>query len=407
MRQLTIAAVSGAQDRDGAALLLRDVRGEQFRLPVDERLLAVVRGELPSGQLQLSEPLALTPRDIQARVRAGATVDELVAVSRLPRDRVLRFAEPVLDERAHVAEVGRRASVRLADGAATTVEAVVDAALAAGPDATSQESGMGDGPAPAPTWDAWRREDGRWCVSSRWSVGGASHTALWTLDPSGRSAGPADDVARQVLGWRVEPPAPHLAVVPTEHDRHQDDPHLLSGQSTGSDAAAGADQAAGRGDGPQASIATEPALPGGTLGEPGMLPAAQATARGASDDDTPTGPLPVVEDGPAPGRRPRRAAGARTAEPRQRPQDRRRGGEGAAQPPGGAAGSGTTRGAERGAERGDAAAGADSARGRHPAGRRATPPQQDRLRLDLAAGAPPTRGADASAWDIMFGARPQ
>ena len=44
----------------------------------------------------------MRPRDIQARIRAGASVDDVIVESGLDRERVERFAAPMLAEREHI-----------------------------------------------------------------------------------------------------------------------------------------------------------------------------------------------------------------------------------------------------------------------------------------------------------------
>ena len=55
---------------------------DKFRLPLNEQLRAAVRGEqAKAGQIEIEiEPNLLRPRDIQARIRAGASVEQLVAL---------------------------------------------------------------------------------------------------------------------------------------------------------------------------------------------------------------------------------------------------------------------------------------------------------------------------------------
>ena len=62
--------------------------------------------------------MVLRPREIQDRVRAGASVDELVELTGMPARRIEPFAHPVLAERARIAELGRQSRPRRADGPA-------------------------------------------------------------------------------------------------------------------------------------------------------------------------------------------------------------------------------------------------------------------------------------------------
>jgi hypothetical protein len=201
VRDLQIVAVTS----DGTHLVLADEDGEQLRLVIDDRLRAAVRGDtVREGQLEISLASQLSPRDIQTRVRAGASVDEVAEMAGIPTDRVLRFAAPVLDERTHMAAQATRALVRTeGQHEVGQLGPVVIGVLST--------RGVGE----SLTWDAWRREDGRWLVQSRWAEGDLQRSALWLLDPGGRSVSALDDAARRLAGLETPPEAApaRLAVV--------------------------------------------------------------------------------------------------------------------------------------------------------------------------------------------------
>src|SRR5438067_1012604 len=50
---------------------------------------------------------ALTPREIQARLRTGRTIDEVAREAGVTADWVERFARPILAEQAQIVEVAR------------------------------------------------------------------------------------------------------------------------------------------------------------------------------------------------------------------------------------------------------------------------------------------------------------
>ncbi len=173
-------------------LVLEDSDCRQFRVPVDERLAAALR--IPDrsrpGQVEIALESQLTPREIQARVRGGQSLDEVTAAAGISVDRVERYAAPVLAERAHVVEQAKLAPARRATaGSAPALAELVDARLAAqqvAPDSV--------------TWDAWRGDDDRWTVRLGYLGGGRARMASWVFDPRGRVLAPADDEAR----WLVD-----------------------------------------------------------------------------------------------------------------------------------------------------------------------------------------------------------
>ena len=196
---------------DRSHLVLEDDDSRQFRLPVDTRFAAALRpvtvgqssqSSHPSqsaqtaphrpGQLEIALESQLTPREIQTRIRAGHSVDEVAAVAGISTDRVERYAVPVIAERGHVVEQAQRAPARRATGGkAPSLTEVVGARLAEQrADADSAE------------WDAFRADDERWTVRLSYLAGGRSRVATWSFDPRGRVLAPADDEAR----WLVDEP---------------------------------------------------------------------------------------------------------------------------------------------------------------------------------------------------------
>lgn len=178
-----------------------------------------------------------SPREVQSRVRAGASADVIAAETGWPVDKVLRYAEPLLAERAYIAEQAQAVEVRRSGGGATLLEAAY-AAIGTDPAAGTL------------AWDAWRREDGRWIVAASYLDSDGAHTARWTYDHAGRNLHPLDDEARTLMGARPvavpdaevdiaealdlvadipvvrEPaaePRPRLVAVPDAHDEDDDE----------------------------------------------------------------------------------------------------------------------------------------------------------------------------------------
>ena len=185
MRPVRFVAVS----EDGHALVLADEVGRLLALPVDERLTSALHPDTSaSGVSPVSaspgdgQP-SLSPRDIQARIRAGESADDVARIAGVPVDRVLRYAGPVLQERAMLAQHARRTRLRTSESGASLAE-VVDARLAQhGVDAEKI------------SWDAYRRDDGAWRVVATWPSGKATAQAVWELDRTRSLVSPVDDMA--------------------------------------------------------------------------------------------------------------------------------------------------------------------------------------------------------------------
>src|ERR1700712_2974689 len=116
MRTLRLVALSD----DGKSLILTaegpdGTEAERFELPIDERVRAAARGDARLGAIE-DLGNTLPPRVIQARIRAGETPEQVAAASGTRVDRIMRFAHPVLQERARIAEKSLQARGRLAGG---------------------------------------------------------------------------------------------------------------------------------------------------------------------------------------------------------------------------------------------------------------------------------------------------
>ncbi|MEZ5095233.1 MAG: septation protein SepH [Nocardioides sp.] len=196
MAHLTLVGLS----KDATRLLLVDDRGTEYTLDIDAPLRAALRGDGGRlGQLEIDMDMALRPRDIQARIRAGETPEAVAKAAQTSVDKVMPFAAPVLAERAHVAERAQRSSVRRSSsegGARTLGEAVAEhlRSLNVSPDTV--------------TWDAWRREDGRWTLVAAFAAVGRSGTASYAYDARGSYVVPEDDDARWLVGDALPEPEP-------------------------------------------------------------------------------------------------------------------------------------------------------------------------------------------------------
>ncbi|MFD5494389.1 septation protein SepH [Streptomyces sp. NPDC001812] len=187
MPELRVVAVSN----DGTRLVLKAADSTEYTLPIDERLRAAVRGDRPRlGQIEIEVESHLRPRDIQARIRAGATAEEVAQMAGIPVDRVRRFEGPVLAERAFMAERARKTPVRRPgeNSGPPLGEAVQERLLLRGAEKDTVQ------------WDSWRRDDGTWEVLLVYRVAGEPHSASWTYDPPRRLVQAVDDEARSLIG---------------------------------------------------------------------------------------------------------------------------------------------------------------------------------------------------------------
>ncbi|AKL68281.1 septation protein SepH [Streptomyces sp. Mg1] len=194
MPELRVVAVSN----DGTRLVLKAADSTEYTLPIDERLRAAVRNDRARlNQIEIEVESHLRPRDIQARIRAGASAEEVAQLAGIPVDRVRRFEGPVLAERAFMAERARKTPVRRPgeNTGPQLGEAVQERLTLRGVEKESVQ------------WDSWRRDDGTWEVLLVYRVVGETHSASWSYDPPRRLVVAVDDEARSLIGESDDLPA--------------------------------------------------------------------------------------------------------------------------------------------------------------------------------------------------------
>jgi hypothetical protein len=203
MAHLTLAGLSG----DGKRLLLVSDKGVEFTVDVDERLRAALRGDHARlGQLEIKMDSALRPRDIQARIRAGETPEAVAQAAQTTVDAIMPFAAPVMAERQHVAERAQRSSVRRTgqSGGARTLGDAIGAHL----------RGLNVDPGHV-SWDAARREDGKWNLTGEFSAAGRTGQARFTFDAPGNYVVADNDEALWLLGEASPEPSGSSDAAPT------------------------------------------------------------------------------------------------------------------------------------------------------------------------------------------------
>ncbi|WP_280459125.1 MULTISPECIES: septation protein SepH [Nocardia] len=189
MRELRVIGVTP----DSAHIVCVDTEsGQKFRLPADDKLRAAARGDLARfGQIEIEMEATMRPRDIQARIRAGASVEQVTQESGMPLSRVERFAYPVLLERARAAELAQKAHPIRPDGPA--VEILIDVVTAA---FTARGHTLDNA-----EWDAWKDEKGFWVAQLQWQNGRSEIAAHWRYQPDahGGTVSPLDDPATDLI----------------------------------------------------------------------------------------------------------------------------------------------------------------------------------------------------------------
>ncbi len=174
--------------QDGSQLLLADSRGRKHSVFVDSRLMAAMRLDgQPTGQREIALNTTFSPRQIQARLRTGATVGDLAEEYGVPVEKIERFAGPPLADRAYTCDQARRTVISSHLG-----ERPLDVVVASAVEASGLEP-------EEIRWDAWLREDGLWQVLSSYPSGNLDQVATWIFDPRESLVRADDDTARALL----------------------------------------------------------------------------------------------------------------------------------------------------------------------------------------------------------------
>ncbi|MEH3134361.1 MAG: septation protein SepH [Mycolicibacterium neoaurum] len=197
MRELKVVGL----DVDGKRIICEAPdSGDNFAIRVDNRLRAAVRGDKATSnqtEIEVEVTQGLRPKEIQSRIRAGASVEQVAAIAGEDIDRIRRFANPVLLERARAAELATAAHPVLADGPSvlTLLETVTTAMINRGLDPN------------ATNWDAWRNEDGRWTVQLSWKAGRSDLQAHFRFTPGshGGTVAAFDDSASELIDPNFAP----------------------------------------------------------------------------------------------------------------------------------------------------------------------------------------------------------
>jgi hypothetical protein len=182
---------------DGEALVVETADGdEQFTLPINERLRNVSTSDLPRLPTPDSAASATpSPREIQTRVRAGASAQEVADEAGIPLDRVMRFAFPVLQERIRVVDEARRSRARSSqEGQQIDFGTLIDARFGK----------HGIDPAVV-GWDAYRRADGGWTVTAALTAYEQPLLAKFSFALLNRTVSALDALSADLLSDRPVP----------------------------------------------------------------------------------------------------------------------------------------------------------------------------------------------------------
>mgnify|MGYP006289406921 CR=1 FL=1 len=181
------------RSEDGSHLILTDHEEREYTLRISDNLRATINQPRLASVSNEVEP-ALSVKEIQARLRAGALIEDLAREANWPQDKVERFAGPILQERAYVLSVANSIPIRNqgAREQVTFIEVVQRRLATNGVAADSL------------TWNTHRRDDGLWVIRLSYptvnNFGGGHGDAVWFFDMTKRTILAEDEGASWIMG---------------------------------------------------------------------------------------------------------------------------------------------------------------------------------------------------------------
>jgi hypothetical protein len=202
MMNLSLVGLS----EDGSALILSSEEGRRYTLVIDERLRSATRSGKLARVEQSDAPIGA--KEVQSRMRAGATPGEVAEFAGWTIDRVTAFAAPVLQERSWIAEKAQSCPVGRNDEDPSLGDIVLRRLAERGIDESTIR------------WDAWLRSDGAWMILLAYPAGQGDRVATWSFNPGAKSLVALDDEARWFTENRIsEQPGPRLVQPSAEQTR--------------------------------------------------------------------------------------------------------------------------------------------------------------------------------------------
>jgi len=176
---------------DGAYLTLTDSEGGEYTLRISDTLRATVN-QPRLAAVRDSEAGSITVKEIQARLRAGESIESLAREAQWTTEKIERFAGPILQERTYI--IGLAHNVILRGAGNLSFGETVTAKLAPRQvDMTTVD------------WNAWRLDDGNWIITLKYPIRDGQGSAEWNFDQTRRTISAIDESARWILGDETSP----------------------------------------------------------------------------------------------------------------------------------------------------------------------------------------------------------
>ena len=183
------------RSEDGIELNMVDLEGNEYALRISDSLRATIN-QPRLVAVPAPEIAATSVKEIQARLRAGQSPDELARTTEWELEKIEKFAGPIMQERAYIIGLAIATPLRRDAHAPSLAAATIAQLTPRGVDMTLVE------------WNTWRRDDGLWNIILFYPTSSAgAHDndgtlgeANWAFDVANRTLVSEDENARWISG---------------------------------------------------------------------------------------------------------------------------------------------------------------------------------------------------------------
>ena len=190
---MTELRLTGKSD-DGSHINLVDNNGAEFTLRISDTLRATVNQPRLSSVPSFDAVETISVKEIQRRLRAGDSFEQIARDGQITVEKVERFSGPIMQEREYILDRARELVMRKdVHRIEMTFRDVVLAKLAPRGVDTDEVS-----------WNTWRLADGTWHIELHYPNRDGNGVATWNFDLSRRALGATDDNG----AWLIDEDAP-------------------------------------------------------------------------------------------------------------------------------------------------------------------------------------------------------
>jgi len=185
---------------DGTGLELVDQLGNHYSLRISDTLRATVNQPRLSAVADFEEVVTTTVKEVQARLRAGESIDSISRTTDWSVEKIENYSGPILQERAFIITQALATQIRREPHAPYLETAVANQLAPRGVDMTAVE------------WSTHRLPDGNWQLTLYYplrdgSLSQAKGEAVWLFNLGRRALSAHDDGARWI-GGEAKPKTP-------------------------------------------------------------------------------------------------------------------------------------------------------------------------------------------------------